>query len=335
MSRTHVDSRVERGCLPVLVASTTTSRAEEVEKKFRLAFSLGGYDTSDQVHSASANRRTLFEPNGEIDDQIYDPRNDSAALSDFGIEPAARRRALGVVRVQPPVVRRRLGRLSARDRRKRRGPGSVPGRADPPTVQDFKFTVFNLDGGTLTQIPLQVTAGIRFRPKAAFNPYSASESATRSIPTSRATRSISCRAISISPHGTFARLSGTRSGEGVARSVRCRRESEWNHGRRPGRAGVALRRWIRVLVQEPVGRLPRRTVLHLQRQVRDDRERQRTNSASRFPPIGRFNTDPDAFGPFGAVSASARGGLVDGGSYVPTVTAPEGTDCTGHRHIQL
>src|SRR6185436_15016241 len=61
-------------------------RAEEIDKKWRLALSLGGYDTQSQIHSAAANRRTLFREDGEVETQIFDPRNDSGAISNFSIE---------------------------------------------------------------------------------------------------------------------------------------------------------------------------------------------------------------------------------------------------------
>jgi len=154
----------------LLLASTSAVRAEEFEKKFRLAFSLGAYSTSGQEHSPSANRRTLLLPNGEFEDRIYDPRNDSAAFSEFGIESQN-----GVV-LSASYAFSRLWYVEASAGYRRGNVGNVEVQAQfdgapIPTVQAFNFRIFNLNGGTMTQIPVQLTAGIRFRPKAAFNPY--------------------------------------------------------------------------------------------------------------------------------------------------------------------
>ena len=153
------------------MTSTTASRAEEVEKRFRLALSAGGYNTTDQVHSSSGNRRTLFTPDGVLDDRIIDPRNDSGALSDFGIQAQYG----GVLSASYAINRLWYVEASAGYRRGTVGNVEVQAQfsgVDLPTnPRQFKFAIFNLDGGKITQIPLQVTGGIRFRPKAALNPF--------------------------------------------------------------------------------------------------------------------------------------------------------------------
>jgi opacity protein-like surface antigen len=40
-----------------------------------------------------------------------------------------------------------------------------------PINQDFDFRIFRLNAGTITEVPIQLTAIARFRPKASFNPY--------------------------------------------------------------------------------------------------------------------------------------------------------------------
>ena len=155
-------------CLVLAVANS--GRAEEIDKKFRLAFSLGGYDTSAAVRSAAANRRTLYLPNGEIDDQIYDPRNDSGASSSFSIQSQLG----GVLSASYAVSRVWYVEASVGYRTGTVGNVQVQGsftELPPPQTEPFNFIIANLDGGTTTQVPLEFTAGIRFRPKAAFNPY--------------------------------------------------------------------------------------------------------------------------------------------------------------------
>lgn len=155
----------------LVLASTLDVRAEEFEKKFRLAFSLGAYSTTDTERSPSANVRTVLRPNGEIEDNIYDPQNDSAAFAQYGIESQN-----GVV-LSASYAFTRLWYVEASVGYRRGNVGKVEleaqfdGTPIPTDVQAFNFTSFSLNGGTMNQIPVQLTAGIRFRPKATLNPY--------------------------------------------------------------------------------------------------------------------------------------------------------------------
>lgn len=308
----------------LVLASTTASRAEEVQKKFRLAFSVGGYHTTDQVHSTSGNRRTLFRPNGELDDQIYDPRNDSGALSDFGIEPEL----AGVLSAS--YAFNRLWYLEASAGYRRGTVGNVEVQAQftgvpIPVTQRFNFAIFNLDGGTITQVPVQVTTGIRFRPKAAFNPFIGIGVGYtfNSYKTSDELNELSRNLDQAT--GGFARLGGTLfSGEtfggpttttnlkGI--TVDVPDAPEWHFG--GGFEYSFKSRWV--------------VFVDARYSVYSGKMAMTVNGSDELgisvPSDRRFTTDPDAFGPFGAFLIS-DGGLIDGGSYVPLGTAPEGTDC--------
>jgi hypothetical protein len=305
--------------------STTASRAEEIEKKFRLAFSVGGYSTTDQVHSAAGNRRTLIKPNGEFDDRIVDPRNDSGALSEFGIESQYG----GVLSASYAINRLWYVEASAGYRSGTVGNVQVQAQFSgvvlPTNPPQFKFAIFNLDGGTLTQVPVQVTGGIRFRPKAALNPFicagvgytfnsyePSAEIDQLSLDMSHAT-------------GGFSELTGTQlQGETLASptsfealrgiTVDVANEPEWHAG--GGLEYSFKSRWVAFLDM-------RYTVYS----GRFDMKVNGTNELGISVPSDQiFNTAPDAFGPFGAIQIN-DGGLIDGGKIVPKV-GHEGADCS-------
>ena len=329
--RTHFLASSVAGCL--LVASVTTSHAEEVEKKLRLAFSLSGFSANDQSHSASANRRVLFEPNGEFSDIMYDPRNDSGALSDFGIEPEYG----GVFSVSYAFSR--LWYLEG-SVGYRQGPiGNVEVQAQfqgapVPQTQDFLFTIFNLDGGTLKQIPVQATAGVRFRPKAAFNPFICFGIgyALNSYEPSDEINALS-RNLDQST-GAFAQLGGGLvGGESLAPvgpstnltgvTVDAPDAAEWHAG--GGFEYSFHSKWV--------------FFLDARYTVYTGKFAMRINGSDELgisvPADRAFTTDPGAFGPFGAYSID-QGGLIDGGSYVPIPQAPPDTDCvTSHVNCQF
>lgn len=328
MRRTHafLTSSVV-GCL--LLATATPSHAEEVEKRFRLAFGLSGYSSSDQAHSPSGNRRTLFEPNGEFFDQIYDPRNDSGALSDFGIEPQYG----GVLSASYAFTRMWYLEGSVGYRQ---GPvGNVEVQAQflgtpIPLTQAFSFAIFNLDGGTLTQIPVQATGGIRFRPKAAFNPFICAgfgytfNSYDPSSEINALSRNLD------QSTAAFARLSGTLLGrESLAPvgaptnlggvTVDAPDAPEWHAG--GGFEYSFHSKWV--------------VFLDARYTVYSGKFAMRVNGSNELgisvPADRAYTTDVGAFGPFGAYSIES-GGLVDGGSWAPVVGAPVGTDCSGATH---
>ncbi len=308
----------------MVLSNANDVRAEEVEKKFRLALSVGGFGASDSQHSPSGNRRALLLPDGTLDDRIFDPRNDRGAISDFGIEPQTG----GVLSASYSINRSWYAEASVGYRRGGIGNVEVQAQFDGapiPIQQRFNFQVFNLDGGTLTQIPVQVTAGIRFRPKASFNPYLCAglgysfNSYTPSDEINQLSRDLD------QSTGGFARLVGTQlSGESFTAPATTQNLSGievdapdapgWHFG--GGFEFTFAKKWA--------------VFLDARYMVYSGKFHMTVNGSNELgisvPDDQRVITEPDAFGPFGSVQIT-QGGLVDGGSYEPIPTIP-GANCS-------
>jgi hypothetical protein len=307
----------------LLFSSTTTSRAEEIEKKFRLGVSVGGYSTSDEIHSASGNRRTLFTPEGEFDDRIVDPRNDSGAFSDFGIQAQYG----GAISASYAINRLWYVEASAGYRRGTVGNVQVQAQflgVDVPIDQDFLFAIYNLDGGTITQVPIQVTGGIRFRPKAPLNPFLCA-GIGYTINSFEPSAELNQLSLDLSQlTGGFSRLSGTQfqresleapssfeALQGI--TVDVQNEPEWHAG--GGLEYSFKSHWV--------------VFVDARYTVSSGKFGMKVNGSDELgisvPSDQIINTDPDAFGPFGAVQIN-NGGLIDGGSWAPddpTQTDPD------------
>ena len=309
----------------LVLGVTTVSRAEEVEKRFRIAFGISGYSSNDQVHSSSGNRRTLFEPNGEFHDQIFDPRNDSGALSNFGVEPA-----YGGT-FSASYAFNRMWYLEGSVGYRQGTVGNVEVQAQfqgvpIPITQSFVFTIFNLDGGTLKQIPVQATGGIRFRPKAAFNPFICL-GVGYTFNTYEPSDELNALSVNLDRStGSFARVSGGAVGGETLQPVGAPTNlsgitvdvpdaPEWHAG--GGFEYSFHTKWV--------------VFLDARYTVYSGKFAMRVNGSNELgisvPADRAYITDPGAFGPFGAY-AIEEGGLVDGGSWVPVAGAPVGTVCT-------
>ena len=314
----------------LVLAAATSSPAEEIEKKFRLSFSLGYFDTSSAVHSTAANARALFLPNGELDDFIFDPRNDSGAISNFGIESQLG----GVVAASYALSRLWYVETSVGYRSGTVGNVQVQAQFNGvpiPNNQSFAFSVFNLDGGTLTQIPLEFTTGIRFRPKATFNPYLCLGFGYTFMSYS-ASDDINQLSVNLDQStGGFARLSGTAFGgeslvgatslsnlSGIAVDVSD--APEWHVG--GGFEFTVKSGWA--------------LYLDARYYTYSGDFGMTVNGGSELgisvPNDTAFVNQAGAFGPFGAVQIT-QGGLIDGGSFVPIPGAPAGTNCAASNNF--
>ena len=85
-----------------VAAVATGARAEDIEKKIRFGASFGANMPVDKIHSSSANSRALFDQNNVLIDFISDPRNDSAAISDFGVRAQYGTAPVRIVEVELP-----------------------------------------------------------------------------------------------------------------------------------------------------------------------------------------------------------------------------------------
>ena len=304
-----------------LVGAVTAVSAEDVEKRLRLGLSIGGFDGADNVHSPSANVRALFTPDDVFDSVIIDPRNDSGAVSDFGLEP----QYLGTFSASYAFNPYWYVEGSAGYRQGDIGNVEVQAQffgVPPQGLQAFAFRIFNLTGGTLTQVPLQLTTGFRFRPKAALNPYvcagigytfngfePSDDLNNLSVAMDEAT-------------GGFAQLTGSgftnpaSFSELAGITVEAPDAAEWHVG-----AGVEVtfkRRWV-VFADARYLVYSNRFALHMNGDS--------TELGISVPADQVQTTDPGASGPFGPY-LFVTGGLLDGGSLVPRVGAPPGTDCS-------
>ena len=296
-----------------------SAHAEEIEKKFRIGIGLEGYNTLDQEHSASANVRGVFDTDGEPLTAIFDPRNDSGAISDFGIEPQ-----MGIV-FNATYAFSRMWYLEGSVGYRRGDVGNVEVQTEffrkpIPPEQPFGFTITNIQAGTLTEIPIQLTAGVRFRPRAAVNPYLGAGFGYlfTSYETSSDINTLSRRLDD--SIGGFRRLSGgifdpATSYEDLSGiTVDAPNAPEWHLN-----GGVEFsfaKKWV-VFVDA------RYTVYSGQLKMTING----SNELGISVPSDTVNVDdPGAFGPFGTVEIPT-GGLLDGGSLEPLPTAPPGTDC--------
>ena len=304
-----------------LVGAVTIVSAEDVEKRIRLGVSVGGFDASDNAHSPSANFRTVLTPEDVFDFAIFDPRNDSAAVSDFGLEP----QYVGTISASYALNPYWYVEGSAGYRQGDIGNVEVQAQffgVAPEGIQNFAFRIFNLNGGTLTQVPLQLTTGFRFRPKAALNPYvcagigytfngfePSDDLNDLSVAMDNGTAGFAAlTGSSFAPPSSFAELSGI--------TVEAPDAAEWHVG-----AGIEVtfkRRWV-VFADARYMVYSNRFALHMNGES--------TELGISVPADVVRSSDPTSNGPFGPY-LFLTGGLLDGGSLIPRPGAPSGTDCS-------
>lgn len=306
--------------------SVTTAGAEEIEHKFRIAVSAGGFSITDRQHSSAANVRALLFSDGELAGFLQDPRNDSGAFSDFGLEPQYG----GMVSASYGVSRLWYVEASLGYRQGSVGNVQVQAFFDgaPTTAENpNNFAIFNLNGGTIKQIPVQFTTGIRFRPKAAFNPYLcfgigySFNSFTSSAELNDLSLSMSQSIGLFSPVSSSGTLSpGTDPPVALTGvKVDAPNAPEWHIG--GGFEYTVARRWS--------------IYLDARYTTYSGRFNMTVNGSNELgisvPNDQILLTDPNALGPFGAYQITG-GGLIDGGSYVPKPGFP-GAICTPASHI--
>jgi opacity protein-like surface antigen len=146
--------------------------AEEVEKKFRVGLSLGQFNTRETISSDAANQLYVVDENGLFKWAMEDPRNDNAALGSLKLRPGTRVMVTGQYAINRFfVVEGAVGYQQG-------DVGAVEMQAEfdgtvieDPQVATNKYAVYSIPAGTMTQVPFQLTAIARFRPKARLNPY--------------------------------------------------------------------------------------------------------------------------------------------------------------------
>lgn len=155
----------------LLACAGSAASAEEVHKRLRIGLLIGSYNTKDKVPSEAGNALQVTDERDDTIGFLEDPRNDSSVFNDLTIQ-TARRVSLdvsyaftkiflleGSVGYQRPDV----GNVEIQALFE----GMVRQNPDDP----FPFQTFLIPAGEMTQVPVQVTALFRFRPKSVFNPY--------------------------------------------------------------------------------------------------------------------------------------------------------------------
>jgi len=156
----------------LLAAATTTARTAEVEKRWRIGATVGGEHTSDEVRSDAANLMELVDPaRPRFRDFYEDPRNDAAAIGTLTIEPSFRltidtQYAFTKIFLLQTSVGYQAGEVGKIELQ-----GMLDGDFFDMQREQFNFRAFRLTAGDIVQVPIQLTAVWRFRPKTTFNPF--------------------------------------------------------------------------------------------------------------------------------------------------------------------
>jgi len=188
-------------------------------------------------------------------------------------------------------------------------------RAITTVEHPLNFSIFNLNAGTIKQVPLQLTTGIRFRPKASFNPYLCAgvgyifNSFTPSSELDDLSQTLDQSV------GGFSRLNGQTLDPGTdftnlsGITVDAPNAPEYHFG--GGLEYTFVSRWV--------------FFLDARYAVYSGKFHMIINGGDELgisvPSDQRFLTDADALGPFGAIEIQ-QGGLIDGGSLVPAPGFP-------------
>ena len=306
------------------VSAATAARAEDIEKKLRFGVSLGAFLPKDSVHSPSGNFRTLLNPDGTTFDFIQDPRNDAGAISDFAV------RTQSSIDLSVSYAITPLWYIEGSAGYRRGDVGNVEvqaqfDRTPSSSTQAFQFRIFNLQAGTVQEIPIQFTTGIRFRPKTGFNPYLCA-GVGYSFNSFQPSDDLNTLSLNMDRSvGGFSQLVGTAfTGYGFLAptsfsdltgiKVDIPDAPEFHAG---GGFEVSFKKhWV--------------VFFDARYMVYSGRFKIRINGGDELgisvPPDTKKINEAGAFGPFGAVRVPT-GGLIDGGSLVPAVDAPPGTDC--------
>jgi len=316
-------------CLCLVALCATAVFGTEVEKKWRFSFAAGGFNTDDNVPSQSGNILTLLDADEKFVDSFRDPRSDSAAFGDLGVDATQRFTLSG----QYAFHRFFLIEASVGYQTGDVGDVEVQAQFDfqrIPTEKDFDFQNFRFKAGEMEQIPVQVSLIGRFRPRASFNPFVTAGVGYTVVGFEPDAELNALSANIDASTGGFAPFAGFRGFEGFAQPqvigdlsgafVDARDTFTWHIG---GGAELDIKnKWSTFLDFRYIW-------------------------ASRSISIG-FNGDPDGLGvavPLGGIfedsvqfadlilaqsigAVSVRsGGLVDGGQLLPQIGAPPGTDC--------
>jgi len=156
--------------LVVVACACSAAGAVDVEKKFRIGLSVGGYNNTDEITSDAANELTLVDEDQVFQSIFIDPRDDSAVFGNLDIKSSG----IATISAQYAITQVFLVEASVGYTKSDVGDVELQAQfnlADVPDLEDFNFTTFRIPAGQIERVPLQFTALARFRPRATFNPY--------------------------------------------------------------------------------------------------------------------------------------------------------------------
>lgn len=309
--------------LVVMTSFAAPARAEEIEKKFRIGLALGGYNTQTEVSSDASHTLIIVDDRDTIVDVIRDPRNDAAAIGTLGIKASYR----GTLTAAYAVTRYFVVEGSAGYQKGDLGDIEVQAQFQQqviPDNQEFDMRIFRYNAGTVTQVPLEITALARFRPKAQLSPYIGGgvgytfigfePSADLDSLSANMDASTGGLAVLTGSFGSrqFAGATSLRDLEGA--SVEARDTFEWHLA--GGLEYSFKKRWAAYVDLRYVFASRALT-------LRFDGEK----DFGRSVPDTIYNVnDPHAGDAYGGIQIT-QGGLVDGGRLVPLPTVPPDTNC--------
>lgn len=156
--------------LVVIACACSAAVAEDVEKKFRIGLSFGGYNNTDDILSDAANELFLVNEDQITTKVFIDPRDDSTVFGNLDIMSG------GIVTLSAQYALTSIFLVEASVGYGKHDVGDVDVQAqfslvDVPDMERFSFAAFRIPVGQIERIPLQLTALARFRPRASFNPY--------------------------------------------------------------------------------------------------------------------------------------------------------------------
>jgi hypothetical protein len=146
--------------------------AGEMEKKFRLGFSVGGMNAQSDVLSDAGNVLTLVDDQQLFEHRFADPRNESGIFSALEIKAGP----IATLSAQYGVNSWFLIEASVGYQKTDLGNAEVQAQLNifpppDPTIQRHNYLIRRVKVGDLTRIPIQVSALAHFRPHANFDPY--------------------------------------------------------------------------------------------------------------------------------------------------------------------
>ncbi len=144
----------------LLALATAGAHAEDVEKKFRVSFSVGSYDTQDNVPSDAANVAVLVDPSGGVVAAFEDPRLDTASTGSLTIKPAMRYSFAAQYAFTKTFILEASAGYQKGDVGEVEVQAMFAGDIFDTQRESFNFRSLRTPGGEMTQVPLQLTGAV-------------------------------------------------------------------------------------------------------------------------------------------------------------------------------